>query len=97
MNNIRYLGLKGLTSKGDPWRYRGHTSGECPFIEHGEEVGCWIQTWQGESGRRPCPAKTGMSAGKVMASIYWDAGELLVGYLNEDHTITGTYYADLLR
>ena len=31
----------------------GHTWGECPFVQRGEEVGYWIQTRQGESGRRP--------------------------------------------
>ena len=39
-----------------------------------------------------------MSAGKVMASIFWDAeGVLLVDYLEKGHTITGTYYVNLLH
>ena len=38
------------------------------------------------------------SQGKVMASIVWAAGGvLLVDYLDKDHTITGAYYADFLR
>ena len=42
-------------------------------------------------------AKTEMSAGKVMASIFWDPeGMLLVDYQDKAHTITGAYYADLL-
>ena len=41
---------------------------------------------------------TVMSAGKVMAAIFWDAeGVLLVDYLDKGHTITGAYYSDLLR
>ena len=42
-------------------------------------------------------AKTVMSAGKVMASIFWDAGVLLVDYLDKCNTITGAYFVDLLR
>ena len=39
-----------------------------------------------------------MSTGKVMASIFWDAeGVFLVDYLDKSHTITGAYFADLLR
>ena len=39
-----------------------------------------------------------MSAGKVMASMFWDAeGVLLVDYLDKGHTFTEAYYADLLR
>ena len=46
----------------------------------------------------PKEAKTGMSARKVMASILCDAeGVLLVDYLDKGHTITGAYYAELLR
>ena len=41
-------------------------------------------------------AKTVMSAGKMMASIFWDAGVFLVDYLDKGHTITRVYYADLL-
>ena len=38
------------------------------------------------------PPKTGMSAGKVMASIFWDAdGVMLVDLLEKGHTITGVY------
>ena len=41
---------------------------------------------------------TVMSAGKVMAAIFWDAeGVLLVDDLDKGHTITGAYYSDLLR
>ena len=37
-------------------------------------------------------------AGKVMASVFWDAeGVLLVDYLEKAHIITGTYYANLLH
>ena len=38
------------------------------------------------------------SAGKVMASIFWDSqGVIMIGYLEQGRTIIGTYYADEVR
>jgi hypothetical protein len=37
------------------------------------------------------------SAGKVTASVFWDAeGILCIGYLEKGKTITGEYYSNLL-
>ena len=37
------------------------------------------------------------SAGKIMASVFWDAeGILFIDYLEKDKTITGEYYSNLL-
>ena len=37
------------------------------------------------------------SAGKVMASVFWDAhGVIFIDYLEKGRTITGAYYAELL-
>jgi hypothetical protein len=37
------------------------------------------------------------SAGKVMASVFWDAeGILFIDYLAKGKTITGEYYSNLL-
>jgi hypothetical protein len=37
------------------------------------------------------------SAGKVMASVFWDAeGILFIDYLQKGKTITGKYYSNLL-
>jgi len=42
-------------------------------------------------------AKTVLSAGKVMATVFWDSqGIILIDYLQKDKTITGAYYATLL-
>ena len=52
-------------------------------------------TGLGESA--PKKAKTVLSAGKVMATIFWDAhGIILIHYLQKRKTITGEYYASLL-
>ena len=54
--------------------------------------------WKHLGSLPPMEANTGMSAGKVMISIFWDTeGVLLVDYLDKGHTNTGAYYADLLR
>ncbi|UYV81002.1 hypothetical protein LAZ67_19002479 [Cordylochernes scorpioides] len=46
----------------------------------------------------PPKAKTVPSAGKVMVSVFWDSeGVLLLDFLNKGQTITGNYYAKLLK
>ena len=67
----------------------------------------WVHHFQPESKQQfkqrkhlgsPAPkrAKTVCSAGKLMASVFWDAGGvLLVNYLEKGKTITGQYYVDL--
>ena len=38
------------------------------------------------------------SAGKVMASIFWDSqGVIMIDYLEQGRTINGAYYAGKLR
>lgn len=54
--------------------------------------------WKHPGSPTPKKAKNVKSAGKVMASIFWDAeGVLLVDFLESGRTITGTYYAHLLQ
>ena len=49
----------------------------------------WKQ-WKHLGSPPPKETKTGMFAGNVMASMFWDAeGVLLVDYLDKGHTITG--------
>lgn len=53
--------------------------------------------WTEAGSSAPKKAKSVPSAGKVMASVFWDAkGILLVDYLEKAKTITGEYYSDLL-
>ena len=52
--------------------------------------------WKHPGSPLPKKAKTVPSAGKVMASVFWDAdGILLIDYLQKGQTINGTYYASL--
>ena len=46
---------------------------------------------------RPKKFKTQLSAGKVMATVFWDAkGVIMLDFLPKRSTITGVYYANLL-
>ena len=51
----------------------------------------------GPGSPRPKKFKTQPSAGKVMATVFWDAqGVILLDFLAQKSTITGAYYANLL-
>ena len=51
----------------------------------------------GSGSPRPKKFKTQPSAGKVMATVFWDAkGVIMLAYLPKRNTITGVYYTNLL-
>lgn len=53
--------------------------------------------WIGPGESAPKKAKTVPSAGKVMATVFWDSrGVVLIDYLEQGRTITGAYYSSLL-
>jgi len=53
--------------------------------------------WKHPFSPTPVKARVAPSAGKVMASIFWDArGVLLLDFLQKGETVTGVYYATLL-
>ena len=53
--------------------------------------------WVGLGSPRPKKFKTQPSAGKVMATVFWDAkGIIMLDFLTKRSTITGVYYANLL-
>ena len=53
--------------------------------------------WVGRGSPRPKKFKTQPSAGKVMATVFWDAkGVIMLDFLPKRSTITGVYYANLL-
>lgn len=70
---------------------------------------CWVhhftpetkqQSMQWKHPRSPPPKKAmcAPSAGKIMASVFWDSkGVILIDYLPRGKTITGEYYANLLK
>ena len=53
--------------------------------------------WVGPGSPRPRKFKTQPSAGKVMATVFWDAnGVIMLDFLPKRRTITGVYYENLL-
>ena len=53
--------------------------------------------WVGPGSPRPKKFKTQPSAGKVMATVFWDAkGVIMLDFLPKRSKITGVYYANLL-
>ena len=53
--------------------------------------------WVGPGSPRPKKFKTQPSAGKVMATVFWDAkGVIMLDFIPKRSTITGVYYANLL-
>ena len=54
--------------------------------------------WRRKGEECPVKAKTRLSAGKVMAMVFWDfKGVLLVDFLHACRTINAAYYCDLLE
>ena len=51
--------------------------------------------WVGPGSPRPKKFKTQSSAGRVMATVFWDAKGVIM-FLPKRSTITGVYYANLL-
>lgn len=53
--------------------------------------------WMFKGESAPKKAKTVPSAGKVMATVFWDSqGIIFIDYLEKGKTITGNYYSSLL-
>jgi histone-lysine N-methyltransferase SETMAR len=53
--------------------------------------------WTEASCSAPKKTRSVPSAGKVMASVFWDVeGNLFIDYLEKGKTITGEYYSNLL-
>lgn len=54
--------------------------------------------WTSPGESAPKKAKSVLSAGKVMATVFWDArGIIYIDYLEKGRTINGPYYAALLQ
>ena len=56
-----------------------------------------IETVDFTRRRAPKKVKTVLSAGKVMATVFWDSqGVIYIDYLEKGKTITGLHYAEIL-
>ena len=53
--------------------------------------------WEGFGSPRPKQFKTYLSAGKLMATVFWDAkGVIMLDFLPKRSTRAGVYYANLM-
>lgn len=80
----------------DFWR-RFITVDETWIHHHTPETKQSSKQWTAKHERAPVKAKVTHSAGKVMATIFWDSkGIILMDFLQKGQTVTGQYYAGLL-
>ena len=66
------------------------------FIIMNQRIKLKSRQWVGSGSPRPKKFKTQPSAGKVMATVFWDAKGVIMDFLPKRSTITGVYYANLL-
>ena len=81
----------------DSFRERFLTQDECWIHRFEAETKRQSMQWKNHSSPPPKKVKVVSSAGKVMASVFWDAkGVAFIDYLQKGRTINGEYYANLL-
>ena len=89
--------LKRLRSKEDDFLSRLMTVDETLVHYYEPENKAQSRQSVGPGSPRPNKFKTQPSAGKVMATVFWDAqGVIMSDFLAKTSTITGAYYANLL-
>ena len=89
--------LKRFRSKEDDFLSRLVTVDETWVHYYEPENTAQSRQWVGPGSPRPKKFKTQPSAGKVMATVFWDAqGVIMLDFLATKSTITGAYYANLL-
>ena len=84
----------------DPDRFVERFLTQDEFWVHHFEPETKRQSMQWKHSTSPAPKKVKVvsSAGKVMASVFWDAkGIVFIDYLQKGKTINGEYYTKLLR
>ena len=89
--------LKRFRSKDDDFLSRLVTVDESWVHYYEPENKAQSRQSVGPGSPRPKKFKTQPSAGKVMATVFWDAqGVIMLDFLAKKSTITGAYYANLL-
>ena len=89
--------LKRFRSKEDDFLSRLVTVAETWVHYYEPEKKAQNRQSVGPVSPRPKKFKTQHSAGKMMATVFWDAqGVIMLDFLAKKSTITGVYYANLL-
>ena len=88
-------------------RFRGDTAGflkrfvtqDETWVHHFDpETKIQSKQWKHVTSPQPKKYKQVPSAGKVMASVFWDSRDIImIDYLQKGQTINGAYYAEELR
>ena len=90
--------LKRFRSKEDNSLSRLVTVDETWVHYYEPENKAQSRQWVGLGSPRPTKFKTQPSAGKVMATVFWDAkGVIMLDFPAKKSTITGAYSANLLE
>ena len=96
MNISNALLAQFRRNKSEFWR-RLITVDETWIHHYAPETKIQSKQWIAKGEPAPKKAKTAFSAGKVMATVFWDShGVIFIDYLQKGKTITGAYYASLL-
>ena len=88
--------LKRFRSKENDFLSRLVTVDETWVHYYEPENKAQSRQWVGPGSPRPKKFKTQTSAGKVMATVFWDAQGVMLDFVAKKSTITGAYYANLL-
>ena len=84
--------------EGDTFIHRIVTCKETWVHHYTPEMKTASKEWRGKGEEYPVKAKMRLSAGKVMATVFWDfKGVLLIDFLHARRTINAAYYCDLLE
>lgn len=91
------LVLQHFEQSGDDFLQRLVTVDETWLHHYDPETKQQSMQWRHSGSPRPKKFKTQRSAGKVMATVFWDSkGVLLPDYLPKGQTINAEYYSNLL-
>ena len=78
--------------------FRIITQDECYIHHYDPETKAQSSIWMKSGSRPPLKARRLQSAGKVLLVVFWDSeGVILAEYLRRGETVTGNYYAGVLR
>ena len=89
--------LRHFQQSSDSFLSRIVTVDETWLFHYDPETKQQSMQWRHSGSPKPKKFKTQRSAGKVMATVFWDKdGILMIDYLQRGNTINSDYYCDLL-
>lgn len=90
--------LNRFRQEGEDFLRRIVTCDETWVYHYTPESKMASKEWRRKDEACPVKAKTRLSAGKVLATVFWDyRGVLLIDFLHERRTVNAAYYCQLLE